>query len=104
MLKHFFHLFILGIAPLYQIAKSICLDQEDSTQIRMISSNHVCFLNVSLMIVSLFFTNFLKKYKSEDDIILRNELDLLARNYPNKFKIWYTITRSIRAESKRSIF
>jgi hypothetical protein len=31
----------LGIAPLFQIAKTICLDVNDNTQIKMIYSNHV---------------------------------------------------------------
>jgi cytochrome-b5 reductase len=30
-----------GIVPLYQIARTICLDEKDQTQIKLVSSNHV---------------------------------------------------------------
>jgi ferredoxin-NADP reductase len=34
--------------------------------------------------------------KTEDDIIYQKELDLLAKNNPEKFKTWYTISRSVK--------
>mgnify|MGYP000878678531 CR=1 FL=1 len=36
--------------------------------------------------MSLLFAN-----KSEDDIMLRKELDEIAKEHPDSFKLWYTV-------------
>lgn len=36
--------------------------------------------------VSLLFAN-----KSEEDIMLRKELDEIAENHADRFKLWYTV-------------
>jgi NAD(P)H-flavin reductase len=56
-----------GITPMYQLARAICKDPGDSTQ------------------VSLLYAN-----RSTQDILLRHELDELARDYP-QFQVWYTV-------------
>ncbi|CAF0931809.1 unnamed protein product [Brachionus calyciflorus] len=61
-----------GITPFLQIIKTICHDKSDDTK------------------VSLIFAN-----NTEDDIITRKELEELQLNNPDKFKIWYTVTKSI---------
>lgn len=58
-----------GITPMLQIVKSICRDATDNTQI------------------SLLFANV-----SEDDIILRDEIDALQYLYP-QFKAYYVVDK-----------
>lgn len=58
-----------GITPMYQVINEILKNPKDKTEI------------------SLLFANV-----SEDDILLKNELDLLARKHDN-FKVYYTIDR-----------
>lgn len=57
-----------GITPMYQVIRAICEDNSDSTT------------------VSLLYAN-----RSEQDILLRTELDNFARKYPQKFKVHYLL-------------
>lgn len=60
-----------GIAPMLQVVREVLKkNDQDKTQI------------------SLLFAN-----QSEDDILLRKELDELAGKYTDQFKVWYTIDR-----------
>ena len=52
-----------------QIIKAVLKDSEDKTK------------------VSLLFAN-----QTEEDILVRSELELLAKNY-NNFDLWYTLDR-----------
>lgn len=36
--------------------------------------------------------------KSEKDILLRNELDELAKKHPDQFKVWYTVDKASEGE------
>lgn len=58
-----------GITPMLQIAKSICRDPTDSTQVTLLYAN-----------------------VTEDDIILRHELDALQYLYP-QFKVCYVVDK-----------
>lgn len=60
-----------GITPMLQLIRAIIKDPSDETQ------------------ASLLFAN-----QTEKDILLRDELDELAKKYPEKFKLWYTIDTS----------
>jgi len=33
------------------------------------------------------------KFQTEDDILLRTELEEIAADQPNRFKVWYTLDR-----------
>ncbi|XP_057326908.1 NADH-cytochrome b5 reductase 2-like [Microplitis mediator] len=57
-----------GIAPMLQLIRAIMKDPSDSTK------------------VSLLFAN-----QSEKDILLREELEEVLENHPNKFQRWYTV-------------
>ena len=57
-----------GITPAYQIIKAITKDKKDKTKVRLLYAN-----------------------KTEDDILLRDELDELASKFPRKFKLHYTL-------------
>ncbi|KAL7918695.1 hypothetical protein ACQKWADRAFT_330486 [Trichoderma austrokoningii] len=57
-----------GITPMYQLIRAICEDDTDTTEISLIYAN-----------------------RTEEDILLRKELDAFARNYPKNFKIWYML-------------
>ncbi|KFD56150.1 hypothetical protein M514_02928 [Trichuris suis] len=57
-----------GITPMYQVMQAMLRDPFDSVDI------HLLFAN-----------------KSEDDILLRHELEAMAKNYPQRCKIWYTV-------------
>lgn len=61
-----------GITPLLQIIHAIRKNPNDKTKVYLIYSN-----------------------KSEDDILLRGQLDELARGLPNQIFVWYTLTRDV---------
>lgn len=68
-----------GITPPYQIIKAILKDPEDKTEIYLVYAN-----------------------RSENDILLRDELDSWANNYSN-FNVWYVISGSVREHWKYSL-
>lgn len=58
-----------GITPMLQLARDITKNREtDSTKIALLFAN-----------------------QTEDDILLREELDDLAQQHPDRFKVWYTL-------------
>lgn len=57
-----------GITPMYQVIRAICSDPADNTQ------------------VSLLYAN-----DSEADILLKENLDSLAKQYPQKFQVHYVL-------------
>ncbi|VDD93754.1 unnamed protein product [Enterobius vermicularis] len=59
-----------GITPMLQIIRAILEDDTDDT------------------VVFLLFAN-----QSEEDILLKNEIDKYARENPSKLNIWYTVDR-----------
>ncbi|XP_078046670.1 NADH-cytochrome b5 reductase 3 isoform X1 [Augochlora pura] len=60
-----------GITPMLQLVRAIVKDPTDETE------------------CSLLFAN-----QTEKDILLREELDEVARKHPKKFKVWYTLDTS----------
>ncbi|XP_017843409.2 NADH-cytochrome b5 reductase 3 isoform X2 [Drosophila busckii] len=68
-----------GITPMYQLAREV-LKRSDKDKTEL----------------SLVFAN-----QSEKDILLREELDELAKNYPDQFKVWYTVDKAVEATLKR---
>lgn len=57
-----------GITPMYQLIRAICEDETDTTEISLIYAN-----------------------RTEEDILLRDELERFARRYPKNLKIWYML-------------
>lgn len=57
-----------GITPMYQLIRAICEDDRDTTEISLVYAN-----------------------RSEGDILLREELERFARQYPKNFKLWYML-------------
>lgn len=57
-----------GITPMYQIITSVLSDPADCTEIRLMYANN-----------------------TEEDILLRKELDVLAAVHPNRFKVSYVV-------------
>ncbi|CEJ89969.1 Putative Catalytic activity: nitrate reductases catalyse the reaction [[Torrubiella] hemipterigena] len=57
-----------GITPMYQLIRAICEDDRDLTEVSLIYAN-----------------------RSEEDILLRKELDAFARRYPKNFKVYYML-------------
>ncbi|XP_014211055.1 NADH-cytochrome b5 reductase 2 isoform X2 [Copidosoma floridanum] len=57
-----------GITPMLQLIRAIVKDPLDKTQ------------------VSLLYAN-----QTEKDILLREELDEVAKNHPDQVKVWYTV-------------
>ncbi|XP_045763850.1 NADH-cytochrome b5 reductase 2 isoform X2 [Maniola jurtina] len=60
-----------GITPMLQLVRHICTDPTDKTEL------------------SLLFAN-----QSEEDILVRPELEKYQREHPEQFKLWYTIDRA----------
>ncbi|CAL5202923.1 unnamed protein product [Lathyrus oleraceus] len=59
-----------GITPIYQVVQAIIKDPEDLTEMHVVYGN-----------------------QSEDDILLREELDAWAEKY-ERFKVWYVVQES----------
>ncbi|OAA48844.1 Riboflavin synthase-like beta-barrel [Beauveria brongniartii RCEF 3172] len=57
-----------GITPMFQVIRAICEDDRDLTQVSLIYAN-----------------------KTEQDILLRKELDTFARRYPKQFSVFYLL-------------
>jgi len=59
-----------GITPMLQLIRAVFRDPDDTT----------C--------LSLLFAN-----QTEDDILLRTELEEVAEQHPDRFQLWYTLDR-----------
>lgn len=65
-----------GITPMYQLIKDICKNSNND-------KTHM----------SLIFAN-----QSENDILLREELEAFKTNYPDKLDLWFTIDKSVKSD------
>ncbi len=59
-----------GITPMLQLIAAVARDPEDETEMALIFAN-----------------------QTEDDILVRDELERIAKEHPKKFKLWYTLDR-----------
>ncbi|KAL6852698.1 hypothetical protein ACO1O0_007246 [Amphichorda felina] len=59
-----------GITPMFQLIRAICEDSRDTTEVSLIYAN-----------------------RTEEDILLRSELDRFARQYPKNFKVYYLLDK-----------
>ncbi|CAN0178430.1 unnamed protein product, partial [Phaeothamnion confervicola] len=59
-----------GITPMYQVIRAVLADPADGTALSLVYAN-----------------------QSEDDILLRGELDALVARHPDRFRVWYTIDK-----------
>ncbi|GLT84994.1 hypothetical protein SLE2022_031970 [Rubroshorea leprosula] len=62
-----------GITPIFQVVQAILKDPEDKTEMYVVYAN-----------------------RTEDDILLREELDEWAKKHDQRLKVWYVISESIR--------
>ncbi|CAL0317905.1 unnamed protein product [Lupinus luteus] len=62
-----------GITPIYQVVQTILKDPEDQTEM------HVVYAN-----------------RTEDDILLREELDAWAKKHHDRLKVWYVVQETMR--------
>ncbi|GAB4844858.1 Nitrate reductase [NADH] 1 [Ancistrocladus abbreviatus] len=62
-----------GITPIYQIIQAILKDPEDATEMYLVYAN-----------------------RTEDDILLREELDAWAKEHEKRLKVWYVVQESVR--------
>ncbi|XP_066156550.1 NADH-cytochrome b5 reductase 2 [Euwallacea fornicatus] len=60
----------VGITPILQLIRHIAKDRSDQTQISTLYAN-----------------------QTEDDILLRTELEEVCNKFPDQFKLWYTLDR-----------
>ncbi|XP_008794525.2 nitrate reductase [NADH]-like [Phoenix dactylifera] len=68
-----------GITPVYQVIQAVLRDQpEDRTEMHLVYAN-----------------------RTEDDILLRDELDGWAREHPDQLKVWYVVGEAKRNEEWR---
>ncbi|KAJ0694314.1 putative nitrate reductase (NADH) [Helianthus annuus] len=68
-----------GITPIYQVMQAILKDTEDDTMMYVVYAN-----------------------RTEDDILLRDELDAWAQKYEDRVKVWYVVGKCIREGWKYS--
>lgn len=59
-----------GITPMLQLVRQVIRDPSDKTQLALLFAN-----------------------QSEDDILLREELEQVQKDYPEQFKLWFTVDR-----------
>lgn len=59
-----------GITPMYQVIRAICENERDTTEISLIYAN-----------------------RTEEDILLRAELDRFAKRYPKNLKVYYMLDK-----------
>jgi len=69
-----------GITPMYQLVKDICKHTDDETKLQLIFAN-----------------------QSENDILLREELEEFHENYRHKFDLWFTIDKSVQPDWKYDV-
>lgn len=69
-----------GITPVYQVMQAILKDPEDETEMFVVYAN-----------------------RTEDDILLKDELDEWAEKYPDRVKVWYVVQESIKEDWKYSL-
>ncbi|CAI9114666.1 OLC1v1015438C1 [Oldenlandia corymbosa var. corymbosa] len=69
-----------GITPVYQVMQAIMKDPEDETEMHIVYAN-----------------------RTEDDILLKDELDELAEKYPERVKVWYVIEKAMQEGWKYSL-
>lgn len=67
-----------GITPMYQIINEVLKESTSSAPDDVVAP----------LKISLLFAN-----QTEGDILLRDELEQLAANNANRFKLWYTVDR-----------
>jgi cytochrome-b5 reductase len=60
-----------GITPMYQLIRAICEHETDTTEVSLIYAN-----------------------RTEEDILLRKELENFARRYPKNLKLWYMLDQA----------
>lgn len=60
-----------GITPMLQLIKAVVKDKEDKTKLWLLFAN-----------------------QTENDILLRKELEEVARECPDRLKVWFTVDRS----------
>uniref|UniRef100_A0A7N0UMI4 Nitrate reductase n=1 Tax=Kalanchoe fedtschenkoi TaxID=63787 RepID=A0A7N0UMI4_KALFE len=68
-----------GITPIYQIMQAIFKDPEDDTEMYVVYAN-----------------------RTEEDILLREELDAWAEKYSSRLKVWYVIETTTKDDWKYS--
>jgi len=59
-----------GITPMYQVLKAVLLNPNDDVKVHMIYAN-----------------------RAEEDILLKDALDVLSREYPDRFALHYMLSR-----------
>lgn len=60
-----------GITPMLQLVNDVLKKSDDNTQLALLYAN-----------------------QSEEDILLRDDLDVLAAKHQDQFKVWYTVDRA----------
>lgn len=75
---------IAGITPILQIIRAILKDPDDHTELSLLFANQV----ICVAMVTVYMCD----HQTEDDILLRNELENIAATC-NSFKLWYTVDR-----------
>lgn len=60
-----------GITPILQLVRAVFRDPDDNTCLALLYAN-----------------------KTEEDILLRKELEQIAKEHPDRFKLWFTVSNS----------
>lgn len=64
-----------GITPVYQVIQAVLGDEEDGTEMHLVYAN-----------------------RTEDDMLLREEIDRWAAEHPGRLKVWYVVSNVARPE------
>lgn len=99
---------ITGITPMLQLIRSITADPGDSTKCSLIFANQVS--SVYIVLGDLSLSHFKKVHKwetlwrnnislsaslsqTEKDILLREELEEVKKNHPDRVQLWFTLDK-----------
>ncbi|KAG8389719.1 hypothetical protein BUALT_Bualt01G0008000 [Buddleja alternifolia] len=69
-----------GITPIYQVMQAIMKDPEDRTEMYLVYAN-----------------------RTENDVLLKDELDRWAAENSDRVKVWYVVQESVKEEWKYSV-
>ncbi|KAA8546358.1 hypothetical protein F0562_002903 [Nyssa sinensis] len=69
-----------GITPIYQVMQAILKNPDDDTEMYLVYAN-----------------------RTEDDILLRDELDAWAKKYDDRLKVWYVVGETIKEGWRYSV-
>lgn len=85
-----------GVTPMLQLIRRISADPSDCTKCSLLFANQVIII-IIIITVKCFswgrFQSALVLFQTENDILLREELEEVKKNHPDKLNLWFTLDK-----------